>query len=603
MNKKTRSSIITPCIFLTRKLQAAFSRLIDYFKSKSLLNIERRHTNHFLSIIVVPAITVLVIGLLKYGLELLVHQQRPFTYAWAIIFSAWYGGWWAGAVATVFAAFLSDVVDLFFLKVHYSLWQELLIHSLDIAIFLIIGFSISFLIETMYSAIRKEKESGDLINHIMESITGAFINFNREFRVLYINSAASKMVKQTELANYIYSRGREVMKSKKHFEEEFFSTRTRRWLDVDFYPATDGLTVYVSDISARKRNEERLKKTEFQFKRLIDSNIIGVAIEEANGRIVDANDVFLKIIGYRREELPKLNWTKITSPAYRRADTEAMKTLFTKGEIFPYEKEYVSKDGRKIPVLKGGAVLEKNPPRAVIFVIDISEQKKLERRKDEFISIASHELKTPLTSIKAFTQLLQRHSKDKRDDKAANYLIRMDGQLERLTKLVTDLLDVTKIREGKLLLNKEIFAFDQLVAEIIDDVRMISPAYQIIKTGASHMNILADKFRISQVITNLLNNAIKYSRSGDKITVTLSADNHQAVLSVKDQGIGISKDSQEEIFKKFYRVDSPRNRSYPGLGLGLYISSEIILRHRGKIWVSSQEEKGSTFSISLPAIK
>ncbi len=614
---RKRSSLAI--FFIKAKLQAVFSRLVDYSKVITLLNIDHRKTNRFKSYIIVPVMTVFIVGLLKYGLELLVHQQRSFTYIWAIIFSAWYGGLWGGIVATFSAAFLFDIFDFFFLKPYYTLVQRSLIQSLETVIFLIIGISISLFIEVMYSAIRSERKSTKLIQHIMESITDAFIIFDRQFRVAYINSAAGKIIRyknkndsqligktaseifSPEMANYIYRRGREVLKNKKHFEEEFFCTRTRRWLDIDFYPATSGLTVYICDINEQKRNEERLKKIEFQFKRLIDSNIIGVAIEEISGKIVDANDVFLKIIGYRREELLKLNWKKLTSPVYRQNDAESMKTLFEKGEIFPYEKEYIRKDGRKIPVLKGGASLEKNPPTAVVFIIDISEQKKLEQRKDEFISMASHELKTPLTSVKAFSQLLQRHAGDIKDRKAMDYLSRMDNQLDRLTKLIVDLLDVTKIQEGKLLFSKETFDFDKLVEEIIGDIRIVSPNHKIIRTGASRMNVSADKFRISQLITNLLNNAIKYSHAGGKIRVVLSANNHNVILSVEDKGIGISKDNQTEIFNKFYRVDSPSNRSYPGLGLGLYISSEIIRRHHGKIWVNSQEGKGAIFSISLPA--
>ncbi len=230
---------------------------------------------------------------------------------------------------------------------------------------------------------------------------------------------------------------------------------------------------------------------------------------------------------------------------------------------------------------------------------DITESKRLEQQKDNFISIASHELKTPITSIKAFIQLLQKHLKKSADTKSDLYLSRVDNQVNKLTQLIEELLDVSRITQGRLEYNEEVFPFDELVNETVEEIRPISD-HKIIKKGRISTLVLADKYRVGQVITNLLTNAIKYSPGKDKIIVTSSADDKGVLLSVQDFGIGIPKDQQKRVFQRFYRVIDKSRQSYPGLGLGLFISSEIMKRHRGKMWFKSKEGKGSIFYFFLP---
>ncbi len=237
---------------------------------------------------------------------------------------------------------------------------------------------------------------------------------------------------------------------------------------------------------------------------------------------------------------------------------------------------------------------------AVIIMHDVSERLKLEQQKDEFIAIASHELKTPITTLKAFVQILQKRLTKKADQENRIFLDRMDGQLEKLATLVKEMLDVSRIESGIIPLHNERFDFDPLIYEAIDDLQRISHRHHLIIRGSTGKKIWGDKNRLTQVVTNLILNAIKYSPTTDKVIVHLLNNNHNVIIKVRDFGIGIAKEDQAKIFERFFRVKGASGERFPGLGLGLYISAEIIRAHGGKIWVKSTPQKGSTFFFSLP---
>jgi PAS domain S-box-containing protein len=235
--------------------------------------------------------------------------------------------------------------------------------------------------------------------------------------------------------------------------------------------------------------------------------------------------------------------------------------------------------------------------------VDITEQKNLQQQKDDFIGVASHELKTPVTSIKAYTQVLERMLKKNGETKEAEMIKRMDGQVNRLTSLIGDLLDVTKINSGRLQFNDREFDFNSFVKELIEDLQRTSEKHRLLENLAETGVVFSDKERIGQVITNLITNAVKYSPNSDKIIIHTSLKNDEINLCVQDFGIGISKDKLDKVFEQFYRVSGNMQHTFPGLGLGLYISSEIIKREGGRIWVSSVEGEGSSFCFSLPLKK
>ena len=223
-----------------------------------------------------------------------------------------------------------------------------------------------------------------------------------------------------------------------------------------------------------------------------------------------------------------------------------------------------------------------------------------EARKDEFISMASHELKTPLTSLKGFTNLLQRRLTKQGDKQALHFLARMEEQLDKLSKLVSDLLDVTKMQTGKLEFREERFFLNELVRETLENLQGTTETHHLQLEEVTDVQVPGDKDRLGQVLINLLTNAIKYSPEADMVIVRVSADEHNAIVSVQDFGIGIAETHQEKIFERFYQVNDGTEKTFPGLGIGLYISSQIVRGHHGRLWVESAKGAGTTFYVSLP---
>lgn len=405
---------------------------------------------------------------------------------------------------------------------------------------------------------------------------------------------------------------RRAIKQKKSFKEIELSLQKKdgselRYLEyaapiIDEKGTVTGSIGAFVDITDRKKVEAALLKSELRFKRLVDSNIIGVILIKLQGEIVEANEAFLNMLGYDQDDVGRqqLDWRQLTPAEFKDSDLTAVAQLEATGECRPYEKEFFRKDGTGLPILIGIAKLETASDLCIAFILDISAQKKLERRKDEFIGLASHELKTPLTSIKVFTQLLERSLKIKEDTQNLIFIQKMSQQIDRLRTLVEDMLDVSKIEAGKLSFNYELTDVNQLVADSIYEVQSISPNHQIKLEGNIANPVSIDAYRVGQVVTNLLTNAIKYSPLAQHVLVTLSETPTMIQTSVRDFGVGIPITEQKRIFEKFARARGKNRHSFPGLGLGLYVSQRIIDRHQGKIWVESKENEGSVFSFQLP---
>jgi signal transduction histidine kinase len=237
---------------------------------------------------------------------------------------------------------------------------------------------------------------------------------------------------------------------------------------------------------------------------------------------------------------------------------------------------------------------------AASLINDITQQKEMEERKDDFVNMASHELKTPITSMKLYIDALMFLIKQQQNDKPVKILSNIKTQTERLQELVNDLLDVSRLQTGKLTFTKEQFRIDELLKETIEGIEGGTRKQKIIFHAPSPITVHADRFRIYQVITNLITNAIKYSPKEKDIHVKVKRNKDKVIVSVQDFGIGITKDEQKKIFDRLYQVSGDKEKTFPGFGMGLYISREIVKRHRGQIWVESELGKGSTFYFSLP---
>lgn len=230
---------------------------------------------------------------------------------------------------------------------------------------------------------------------------------------------------------------------------------------------------------------------------------------------------------------------------------------------------------------------------------EIEFRKAAEQKKDEFISIASHELKTPMTTIKGYIQMVER-SLDKNDlDTVKKRLHKVHHQVDKLNLLIADLLDISKIESGKLKFNRQFFSFNDLLDHVIEIMQTSNPGIEIIKKGSIEQEIFGDEMRLEQVMINFFTNAIKYAPDADQIEIKSEVRGEELYFGVRDFGMGMSEEHCKKVFEKFYRIEETSSR-FQGLGIGLYICQEIIDRHDGKIGVESVEHKGSEFYFTLP---
>ena len=356
-----------------------------------------------------------------------------------------------------------------------------------------------------------------------------------------------------------------------------------------------------AEIAERKVAEKALRLSEIRYRRLFEAARDGVLILDPETRkILDANPFMEDLLGYPREELIGKELFEIGLLKDMSANQAMLRELQVKNCI-RYEESLETTMGKpqEIEVV---ANLYDEGEKSIIQcnIRDITERKEIERRKDDFISIASHELKTPITSLKGFTQVLQRRLKKYADQEALRFLTIMDIQLNKLTNLINELLDISKMQQGKLDYREEYFDLDALIQEVVENLQAGTSTHQLLIEGRTAVQAFGDRDRIGQVLINLLTNAIKYSSEADMVLVCASKDEENAVVSVRDFGIGIAAAHHKQIFERFYQVTVPEEKTYPGLGMGLYICAEIIKRHQGRIWVESSKDHGSTFSFTLP---
>jgi two-component system, OmpR family, sensor histidine kinase VicK len=271
-----------------------------------------------------------------------------------------------------------------------------------------------------------------------------------------------------------------------------------------------------------------------------------------------------------------------------------------------YDVEYRTigvDDGRTRWVRAKGKVYfdaQDRPVRFIGSVLDITHQKINEQRKNDFIAMVSHELKTPLTSLTAFIQLLLRESQAKGDSLEFDILSRANVQTRKMNSLINGFLNLSRLELGKLELQLRMFPIDILIGEVMADLTVGITGTDIEFLPCLFIEVLADREKIGAVMANFLSNAIKYSPKGKKIIVECRVADEQAIVSVADLGMGIKADDLPHVFDRFYRVENDNTKDISGFGIGLYLSAEIIKIHGGRIWVESEYGQGSTFYFAIP---
>ena len=377
-----------------------------------------------------------------------------------------------------------------------------------------------------------------------------------------------------------------------------------------FSPEDNSLAIALGNATAQTITIQQLYYSAQDFKNRLDKTLDAVLIFDAqNHKIEYANLGAMRLLGYTRKELLK----KTIFDIQPQVDENKFREL-----IAPLEKKLINsltfetvlrtKTGKDIPVELFKQLTESlaGPKKFLTIVHDLTERKKVEKeamrllkQKDEFFSVASHELKTPVTTIKGFAQLLLEQSRSL-PAKNTYFIEKINTQVDKLTRLINDLLDISRIETGKLKFRRRIFELKQLVQEVVQDLKVGLPHHKLILRSNEKFWIFGDADRIGQVISNLVNNAAKYSPQAKKIIVNLAKDGKHAKVSVEDFGIGIDKKNEQKIFERFYQQKKPKGETFPGLGLGLYISSNIIKAHQVKIGVQRKKRNGTIFHFTLP---
>jgi PAS domain S-box-containing protein len=361
----------------------------------------------------------------------------------------------------------------------------------------------------------------------------------------------------------------------------------------------------IEDITEHRFSEQRLRESAEKFRLLIENAFDIITILSEEGVIIYESESISKILGYSPHE--RVGKKIFTDPIVHPEDLNTKKAAFQRAlddpeKIVRTEFRLQHKNGsyRDIEAVYLNLISNPRIEGVVATYHDITDRKKVEKQKEEFVSIASHELKTPVTSLKAYAQILEDNFIKAKDKKSADLLEKMNKQVDRLTTLITDLLDFTRIQGEKLKLREENYNINELISEVVEEMQRTTKIHKIVTKLDRSVQMWGDRYRTGQVLTNLLSNAIKYSPHAKKIIVSSKLEKNLVRVCVQDFGLGIKKEVLDKVFERFFRVSESKLNTFPGLGLGLYIADEIIKRQGGTINVKSTDGKGSTFCFTLP---
>lgn len=355
---------------------------------------------------------------------------------------------------------------------------------------------------------------------------------------------------------------------------------------------------------------DALQQSEQRYGQLAEALPLLVWTSQPEGTLSYVNRQWFDYTGTAIEQIQSDGWYSVIHPHDMHICREEWQQSLQTGTTYERECRLKTAQGsyrwylvRALPVLNHDGQVSTWVGTAT----DIEEQKQIqeelrqsEQRKDAFLSMASHELKTPITSVLVLVQLLQKMFRGEQKPLAVQYLNKIEIQVKKLIKLIADLLDVSKMQTMHLALTQEAFDIDTFVHDLVETIQQSYPSHKLIISGMAQTILMGDKDRLGQVVTNLLTNAIKYSPGKEQVEIVVTNDQQQVTMSIRDYGIGIPQEHQSKIFERYYRVYDEQDKKFPGLGIGLYIAAEIIHRHGGEIWVESTPGEGSTFSFSLP---
>jgi PAS domain S-box-containing protein len=477
------------------------------------------------------------------------------------------------------------------------------------------------------------QEANKHITSILESIADGCLHLDPEGCCIYINRRAEELSglnRDMILGKNIWEAvpslhgslsqqmAEQAMRTQQPIEFEEFFPVSQRWFKIHDVPSAAYLAVYYRDISDLKMMQQETRERNELFRRLFEANLLGTTVSNSQGAIIEANDAFLQMVGYSREELQagKVNWRALSAQETAHLDDQAVAEMHESGVCHPYEKEYIHKEGYRVPVMLAAAHMG-GTDHDVAIVVDLSVRKEIEKQREMLLSIVSHELRTPLTSIVGTIQLAQRRVQrylkhhPKLDAGTREFLESIDQLQEQAmrqarvqNRLIDDLLDASRLALDRLELSLQLHDLVSIVRETVEDMSSMEADHELVVSlpEQEKLPVYVDSTRIAQVITNYINNAHKYASPGTPIRVEIRVTDSEASVWVHDQGPGLDKEVQHQIWKRFYRVSGVQDQSGEGvnLGLGLHICQMLIERHGGQVGVESEPGKGASFWFSLP---
>lgn len=375
---------------------------------------------------------------------------------------------------------------------------------------------------------------------------------------------------------------------------------------IEFVPLrNDDNKVYAAliislDITDIRKAEERSAK----LAAIVTSSDDAIVSKTLEGIVTSWNAAAERMFGYTEKEMIGQSILKIIPEDRQYEEPRILEQLGRGHRVDHFETKRMAKDGRILDVSLTISPIRDNEKHIIgisKIARDISERKKAEQKKNDFIAMVSHELKTPLTSLTAVVQLMQLKLKDDKDNPVTGPLKNANRQVKKMANMINGFLNISRLDSGKMRIEKSDFSLNDLIHEAVEETRLVSGSdYSFLFEESEQVNVVADRDKISSVILNLLSNAVKYSSRSTAITINCKIVNDKARVSVSDQGMGIAPEDQKKLFDRFYRVENNETKHISGFGIGLYLSAEIVRQHGGEIWVESEPGKGATFYFELP---
>ena len=367
----------------------------------------------------------------------------------------------------------------------------------------------------------------------------------------------------------------------------------------DNYGNIIGLSEIARNITEIKKGEERSAK----LAAIIESSDDAIISKTLESVITSWNDSAKRIFGYDAKEMIGESIYKLIPPDRKEEEPHILNRLKNGERVEHFETKRLTKYGKLIDVSLTISPVKDNKGNIIglsKIARDITTQKLEEQRKNDFVAMVSHELKTPLTTISSYVQLLLAKSKIEGDEFRTNALTRTHVQTKKMVSMIHDFLSIARLDDGKITLHQSVFELHPLIEEVVEDAKILSVKHEILITDCEEITLYADRDKIGQVLNNLLSNAIKYSPTGGKIILGCIKINNEVKIFVKDEGVGISLADQKQLSQRFFRSDNERLKGVSGFGIGLYLVSEILRFHHSKIELESVENIGSTFFFLLP---